>query len=573
MEVFTKGGKHSVILNDTNFLTNGQGGFGKVHKIRYDAYKIFFDKDKAISEKKIEELSHFENTGIVKPKELLYDNLSNVVGYKMDFIDGYQLCQLYSNSFRNKNGLEPKKVVSIVEELQKIIVDIHDKNCLVIDLKDENIITSKKFFMPYIIDVDSFQTTNFPADAFTPLTKDWISNKFSEVTDWYSFAIVTFQLFVGIHPYRGRHPKYGKNTLERMKHPNSSVINREVTLPKLPRNFSMIPSTYLEWYEKLFEKGERILPPNVTTKIREYKVKTEIFKGTDNLIIKLVKEHSQNIKFYREFMGNNIIVTTGGTVFLGREVKKADDEVEGIVFSEDKQIPIAFYIEKGDIKKLNLKSLDGNYSVNSTNFEVNGCFLYNGKLFTKAGDKFVNISFIETENKLIPKVILLSSVMETSSKVFDGLIIQNMVGKICLTLPGFRKDNIPTVKNIFVEELEEYKIIDAKYHNKVCIVTTTKNGIYYKHVIIFDNDFLTYKIRRINDILNYDVNFTVLNKGLVLHICDGKMEIFSNDISSDRIKEFRDDVISSDMILCNNGDNVYFYQENKLCQISMRKKS
>jgi len=66
---------------------------------------------------------------------------------------------------------------------------------------------------PIFLDVDSYQTPSFHADALMESVRDPLiqNNKFTELSDWYSFGIVVFQMYIGIHPFKGRHPNFKKN--------------------------------------------------------------------------------------------------------------------------------------------------------------------------------------------------------------------------------------------------------------------------------------------------------------------------------------------------------------------------
>ena len=55
----------------------------------------------------------------------------------------------------------------------------------------------------------------------------------NEGTDWFSFALVSFQMFVGIHPYKGKHPAL--KTLDERMAQNVSVLHpRRVRARRLP---------------------------------------------------------------------------------------------------------------------------------------------------------------------------------------------------------------------------------------------------------------------------------------------------------------------------------------------------
>src|SRR5947199_212129 len=83
--------------------------------------------------------------------------------------------------------------------------------------------------------------------------------RFSPETDWFSFAIISFQMFIGIHPYRGLHPSLPD--LDARMSANVSVLNPRVSIPKLCYPFSVIPQAYRDWYRAIFEDGKRVPPP------------------------------------------------------------------------------------------------------------------------------------------------------------------------------------------------------------------------------------------------------------------------------------------------------------------------
>ena len=58
-----------------------------------------------------------------------------------------------------------------------------------------------------------------------PLTP---KNGFNKLTDWYSYAIVTFQMYIGIHPFKGIHPDYKPKDLELRMKDGASVFDKKV---------------------------------------------------------------------------------------------------------------------------------------------------------------------------------------------------------------------------------------------------------------------------------------------------------------------------------------------------------
>ena len=112
----------------------------------------------------------------------------------------------------------------------------------------------------FFIDTDSYKTKSYNATAIMESIRDRHSSSFNTNTDWFSWAIITFQMFIGIHPFKGKHPKFS-NLDERMMN-NVSVLNSSVSIPKLCASFDVIPQAYREWYKAVFEDGKRVPPPS-----------------------------------------------------------------------------------------------------------------------------------------------------------------------------------------------------------------------------------------------------------------------------------------------------------------------
>ena len=87
-------------------------------------------------------------------------------------------------------------------------------------------------------------------------------------------------------------------------------------------------------------------------------------------------------------------------------------------------------------------------------------------------------------------------------------------------------------------------------------------------ILRFNEFFYKYNIREIED---YDyINFTVLSKGTVLRIHeDGQLELFFSKYNIHNeftINEIDDPAITTDMMLCNDGDEARFYRGSELYQ-------
>jgi hypothetical protein len=66
------------------------------------------------------------------------------------------------------------------------------------------------------------------------------------------------------------------------------------------------------------------------------------------------------------------------------------------------------------------------------------------------------------------------------------------------------------------------------------------------------------------------VNFTVLPNGITISIIDEhKMQIFVNNWQKNKIKEIINNIITTDMVLCNDQMQVQFFKDNLLYSMKM----
>jgi hypothetical protein len=151
-------------------------------------------------------------------------------------------------------------IIKLVKKFQDGIQCVHSKDILIVDVNEYNFIVNSSFDEIFFIDCDSYQTPSFPATAIMESIRDRHSKTFSKETDWYSWGILVFQMQIGIHPYKAKHPKY-KTLDEKMIH-NISVFNKDVSVPAVCYPLTVIPENYRNWYKAIFEDGKRIAPPD-----------------------------------------------------------------------------------------------------------------------------------------------------------------------------------------------------------------------------------------------------------------------------------------------------------------------
>jgi hypothetical protein len=150
-----------------------------------------------------------------------------------------------------------------------VLLFVHDRGYRMGDPNELNVLGLKE--RPVYIDVDSWLPPGFAAttDKVLPTIRDCHHRAFTVEADRFGFAVVSFSLLTGIHPYRGVHPDFkrtgdaDRDLQVRMK-ANASVFDPGVKLPAAVRPFTCIPPELLGWYRVVFKDGKRDAPPPLT---------------------------------------------------------------------------------------------------------------------------------------------------------------------------------------------------------------------------------------------------------------------------------------------------------------------
>ena len=162
-------------------------------------------------------------------------------------------------SFKNRNNLTIKNIADIVNNMRDTLIKIHEKNMIVGDYNEMNFLIDTKFEKVFHIDTDSWQTKSYKCNAIMHSIRDRLLplGVFKESSDWFSWSIITFQLYAGLHPYKGKHPTYD---FEQRMDKNISVFNKDVKIPKMV-DLNIIPKNHLDYYKNVFINKDRSIPP------------------------------------------------------------------------------------------------------------------------------------------------------------------------------------------------------------------------------------------------------------------------------------------------------------------------
>jgi len=539
-------GKGELRLGRSDF--KAQGGEGAVYVKGSTAYKIYANPTRAIPLAKIDELSVLDQPNIIRPLDLILDGKNTPVGHSMRSVEkAHALCQLFPKAFRQRNNLTPELMLRLVLRLQAGVSHVHDKGILIVDLNELNFLVSADFSEVFFVDVDSYQTPSFPATVLMESVRDRHTMTFNHGSDWFSFAVVSFQMFTGIHPFKGAYaplqhlPDKAKKLDARML-ANISVLHPNVSVPSSCLPFSVIPQVYLDWYRAVFEQGKRLPPPDnahalgiVTT------VRANESVESGSFVINRIHEFDSEIIWH----DGVITVTQSSVYFDGKNYPKPPFDVKLVVSPRQRHLIAVFH----DGTRLMFRDLTVDKDVAS---EVEGedAMLSGGKLYIKQHESIFAVDLIELPQSLLIGLRLVANVMIRSTRMFEGVAIQNLLGANYVSIPT--EDG--ACHQVRIPELDDYQIVDARRDRNVLIVAVTTEGRYDKLIFRFSDDFSGYDCRRLDDIVSTGIEFTVLDNGIVLHLAeDGRLEVFPNVRDSAKIRVIRDQALDEDLRLFHTG--------------------
>ena len=563
-------GKGEVTLTDREYVTNG--GEGAIYGKGSTAYKIYENPSKMIPKSKFDDLSRLDRKNILIPLRLIMDRKGGkVIGFTMEWIrNAVPLCKLFTTEYRDRSRFDQKKAVALVQRIQKDILFIHSKGCLLVDVNELNFIVDEKDpSAPYFIDVNSYQTPRHPATAIMASVRDYHAAIFTEMSDWFSFGILAFQLFVGIHPFKGRHPDFAKTDLVGRMKANVSVFDPKVKTPSTTRGFATIPTEYRRWFEQIFVHGERLAPPAMAGAIGVAPVQVKIVESDGNFAITVIGEYEGKVLNAQE-RNSDPFVTIEGKQYIGKQPLGDVLPRDAVAIDHQESGGLLFaWIDDGHLV---VKEHDSGALLPDA-LLADSLMVVNDRLMIVRDDRFSEIVIHELGEK---GNFRLSTgkrwdILPNASKAYDGILFQNVFGAPYITIPHCKGGKLLGMP-IHCPELKSFRVIDARHRGGVVIVSGYRGEAIEQLILIFDEKYSRYSVRVDGDCDSAEINFVTLDNGTVVRIAtDGAVELFTNKIDDKGVTLIKDTKISSAMRLTQVGGMAAFYKHDKLYRFTMKR--
>jgi len=552
-------GQGTITLTDQDFII--EGGEGKIYAKQGVAYKIYTNPQDVISFAKIQELACLDQAHIIRPQAIVLDQHHHPVGYTMQHITNtIALPRFFTQNFKQQQHIQTADLFSILHTIKETIHFIHQKNCLMVDGNEMNYLVNKNDFKQvYFIDIDSYQTPSFPATALMPSIQDYHTQGFSQLTDWFAFAIIACQVLLGIHPYKGKHPSL--KTLAARMQANVSIFNKAVSLPHTVGNINQLPDVLKTWFIQLFEQGQRSLPPDLHYTAQTNSTPAQTLTGNKKLSIQKLHDYPEPITAYYSYHGQQAVLTHT-TVYINQDSPLSLPSADSIIIFETNTLTAIIAYTQQQFLSITVPSLS---YTEKTNLPCDHLFYSDNQLYIIYKDKLSLIRFTVTAKRYIVTIAKTWQVMPHALKVYDRVLYQQVLGMPYLLLPHGNT----ACAQCAIPELKPYKIIQGQHENGVVSLIGYQQGRYDHILLRFDAHYQQYQCHIDKDKECLENNVITLDNHTIIMIPeDEQLLIKHRDHNTE--KQVHDPVIHTQMHLIHAGINVYFYTSHSLYRITMQ---
>lgn len=249
-----------IALKETDWL--GSGGEGSVWRVDASCALKIAEDPAAFGAKaqKIRLLSGLSHPGLVTPEGLALDAAGSPVGYFMPLVKGEPLARYFSTSWQSKNAVDSAALAALAERMRLAIEALHAAGVAGGDINEFNWMVERG--SPRLFDSDSWGVGGIPVSAMMPSIADPLANgRYGPSSDWFAYAVLAFQLFIGAHPYRGSHPDFARQDMAGRMRSGASLFDPKASPPPSARSLDAIPPGLSAWLKGALSNAHRDAPP------------------------------------------------------------------------------------------------------------------------------------------------------------------------------------------------------------------------------------------------------------------------------------------------------------------------
>ncbi len=541
------------------------GGMGCVYFQKGKAFKIYHDPDDAIKKKmpeRLQSLTKLDHNGIVGPKGLVYDQKGNFVGYWMPTVQGEELTRLLTMQYQQSKGIGIPELVKFLEKKREVMLYAHDRGVIVGDPNERNGMFRK---MPnglfcFHLDVDNWGIDKLQPMAVAPHIQDHQhKGKLNSLTDWYGEGVVWFWLMHLDHPYGGRLKGFShhdpEHWINRMK-AGASIFAPGVKITGAVRDFSELPAQFVEWCGRVYQDGERSIPPSLTAPTILPAAATTMIKtvGTSGAVT-LTKLFDKAGDPVMRVFRCNLVLTKSGKLYnleTGSFVYQVKSPACEVVRNGEHFL-IGDY-EGDSLEFVCVKISDGTVLQISNKFAGKQIWVRDDRMYVIAESHIVELKlWLMGDNPPLLAAAKNWTIAPNTMTWLNEVAVQNIFGQAYVWVP-FAAGTYAVLR---VAELDGLSLVSSHANGKNAIITAQgKNGQSVKVEIKFATGFSSCEVKT-GKIQSPALNLTMLDKGMVAQLeDDGEINFYFP--FTDKSKLVKDGNISTRMQLQSVGDKVLY---------------
>lgn len=560
-------GRGALVLRETDYVTSG--GEGAIYRTGQTIVKLYNDPAKMSRDgmpDKIKMLARLQHAGIVAPQGLTFDEKRKPIGFYMPFVEGDPLSRVIVSDYRTRTGFDDADARTLAHAMYDVVSYAHSKKALLVDANELNwLVNFTKGSAPQaiVIDVDSWAIGRWPATVIMPSIRDWQAKDFGDDTDWFAWGIVSFQVFTGIHPFKGRMDGYKPgDMIQRMKD-NASVFAAGVRLPHSVREFSCIPGPLLDWYQATFQQGARGQPPSPLDTAKPAvaaRVLRAITTATGGLVFEKLFDRAGDPAI--RIWANGAVLLASGEVADIATGKKINNHVES-----DAEV---VRLENGNWFIAETRFGDPYYTVRVPDgAQLGQTISLATRRFFRMGERLFAVTdreMVELEVRDLGRPVITTGkrwmIRVKSTTWLEDIAVQDIFGSAFLIIPV----GTDGVVQLRVPELDGANIVAGKAGIRFAAFTVlARDGSYRKVELTFDKTITGYKAWS-GPADSADLNMGILPRGVVGTIVnDGELAIVVP--STGAVNKIADRGITTALKLASWGEKLVYIADGAVWQL------
>ncbi len=561
-------GKGPVTLRPNDHVATG--GEGSIYKVGGLAVKMYLDPLKmrqAGLPDKINLLSRLVHPFVVGPRGLVLNSASEAVGHYLPFVEnGKPLSMVFTNEFWTKEGFDQNNASDLVSGMRDAVDFAHQHAALLIDANELNwfaLLTGKA--EPRIIDVDSWAIGKWPASVIMPSIRDWNSKTFGEGTDWFAWGVVTFQVYTGLHPYKGTLAGFDRGDLVGRMKARASVFSPNIKLNRAVRDFSMIPGALLSWYEAAFQQRERSKPPSPFDSAISH-------APTARTARTVVIDNNTGVLAIEKLFGipNDPVIRV---FFCGIAQTASGDlwemESKRLLLKGSKDCEIVkvgrgwLLAEKSGLAFISEDTVRAEPL--SLHLACRSFLSYENRMFAVTESGLAEVK-VHNFGKPVASFGQTWGILINSTRWFAGVGVLDAMGAMYVVVP-FGEDSVSQVR---IKELDGRNVVAGKAGSRfVSMIAIDRQGTYSKIELTFDKDYAMAPKVWQGAADSAEMNVAILPKGVCATILkDGELDIFVP--ANGNVRRIEDRQVATDMALTDWRDRVIFIQNGDVWSLRVK---